>query len=180
MVVVKVDSVHRVELGTTGGCECREQLKMSAHKHLKMSARLRRLSSSKTLREFLLGLVCGLGYRHFFARTPNRFLSAGGKMWGLSRRPPVPCNAPDSCAGRALRTGGAFLVGAGLEWSAGGVVAGEQAALITDAQSPVGELMDSYRAAHEMDALSGGGQLQNQVSEGDGIVVTHDTLMLAR
>src|SRR5690349_18373490 len=107
--------------------------------------------------EFLLRLVCGLGYRHFFACTPNRFLSAGGKMWNLSPRPPVPCKAPDSCAGRALRTDGALVVGVGLEWSARGVVAGEQAALITDAQSSVGELMDNYRAAHEMDALSGGG-----------------------
>jgi hypothetical protein len=106
-------------------------------------------------REFLLRLVCGLGYRHFSTRTPNRFLSAGGKMWILGPRPTVRCNALDSFAGQALRTGGALLIGAGLEWSAPGIVASEQAALIADAQSSIRELMDRHRAAHEMDALAG-------------------------
>src|SRR6266436_1837339 len=106
-------------------------------------------------REFLLRLVCGLGYRHFSTRTPNRFLSAGAKMWILGLRPPVRCNAPDSFAGQALRTGGALLIGAGLERSARGIVASEQTALIADAKSSVRELMDGHRAAHEMDALAG-------------------------
>src|SRR5438132_10512643 len=58
-------------------------------------------------------MVCGLGYRHFSTRTPNRFLSAGGKMWIVGPRRPVRCNAPDSFAGQALRIGGALLIGAG-------------------------------------------------------------------
>ena len=116
----------------------------------------------------------------FFARTPNRFLSVGGKMWILRSRPPVGCNVPDSCAGQALRTGGALLIGAGLEWSACGIVASEQAALIADAQSAIGELMDRHRAAYEMYSLAGRGQLQHQVFEGDGVVVAHDPFMSAR
>jgi hypothetical protein len=58
-------------------------------------------------------------------------------MWILFRRPPVRCNAPDSCAGQALRTGGALLIGAGVEWSAGSIVAREQAALIAHARVPL-------------------------------------------
>src|SRR5438045_1278523 len=108
------------------------------------------------MREVLLGLVC-FGYRHFFVRTPNRLLSAGGKMWILSSGRPVPCKAPDSCAGQALRTGGALLIGAGLEGSACSIVTSEQMALIADAQGGVGELMDDYRTAHKMHALAGRG-----------------------
>ena len=81
----------------------------------------------------LLRLVCGWGYRHFSTRTPNRYLSAGGKMWIPDPRPPLRCNAPDGFAGQALRSGGAFLVGAGVEWCAGGIVVSEQTALIADA-----------------------------------------------
>lgn len=109
------------------------------------------------MREFLLLLVCGLGYRHFFARTPNRFLSAGGKMWILSSRPPVPCNAPDSCAGQALRSGGALLVGVGLKGAACGIVTSEQTALIADAQSAIGKLMDDNRTTDEVDAIAAWG-----------------------
>jgi len=130
--------------------------------------------------EFLLRLVSNLGYWHFFARTPNRLLSVGGKMWTLGPRPPVRCNAPDSLAGQALRSGGALLTGAGLEWSACGIVTSEQTALIADAQSTVGELMDEYRTAHEMYSLASGGQLQHQVFESDGVVVAHDPFMSAR
>jgi hypothetical protein len=68
--------------------------------------------------EVLLRLVCALGYRHFFARTPNRLLSAGEKMWILGSRRPVRCNEPASCAGQALPSGGALLIGDGREWSA--------------------------------------------------------------
>ena len=71
------------------------------------------------------------------------------------RRPPVRCNAPDSCAGQALRTGGARLIGAGVEWSADGIVAREQAVLIADAQGSIGEMMDRYGAADEMDPVAG-------------------------
>src|SRR5438105_2784841 len=85
-------------------------------------------------------MVCGLGYRHFSTRTPNRLLSAGGKMWILGRRRPVRCNAPDSLAGQALRIGGALLIGAGMERSAGGIIASEQPALVAEAQSSVGKL----------------------------------------
>ena len=66
------------------------------------------------------------------------------------------CNAPASLAGQALRTGGALLIGA-VEWSAGGIVARAQTALIADAERAVGELMDGNRAAHEMDPLAGCG-----------------------
>src|ERR1700757_860045 len=130
------------------------------------------------MREFLLGLVCGLGYRHFFVRTPNRFLSAGGKMRILSSRPPVRCNAPDSCAGQALRSGGAVVIG--VEWFAGSMVASQEVALVADSQGAVGELMDGYLAAHEMDPLAGGGQLENEFFEGDSVVVAHGPLMSAR
>ena len=132
------------------------------------------------MREVLLRLVCSLGYRHFSARTPNRFLSAGGKMWILGPRPSGRCKAPDSFAGQALRTGGALLIGAGVEWCAGGIIAGEQTALIADAQSAVGELVDGYWAAYEMDAVAGGGQLQDQIFEGDRVVVADGALMFAR
>src|ERR1700730_14553244 len=88
-------------------------------------------------REVLLRLVCGLGYRHFSTRTPNRFLSAYGGMWILSSRRPGRCKAPDSFAGQGLRTGGALLIGAGVEWSARGIVASQQSALIAEAQSTV-------------------------------------------
>jgi hypothetical protein len=98
----------------------------------------------------------------------------------LRPRPPVPCNAPDSCAGQALRTGGARLVGAGRERSACGIVASEQPALIADAESAVRKLMYAYRAAHEVNALASRRQLENQVFEGDGVVVAHHPLMLAR
>src|SRR2546429_5757988 len=125
-------------------------------------------------------MVCGLGYRHFSTRTPNRFLSAGGKMWILGRRRPVRCNAPASFAGQGLRSGGALLIGAGMERSAGGIIASEQPALVADAQSAVGKLMNRYRAAHEMDPLAGCGQLENQVFESDGVVVAHHPLMFAR
>src|ERR1700731_612926 len=125
------------------------------------------------MRQFLLRLVCGLGTRHFSTCTPNSFLSAGGKMSILGRRRPVRCKAPDSFAGRALRTGGALLTGAGVEWSAGGIVASEQTALIADAQSSIGELMNRYWAADEMDPVAGCGQLENQVFEGDGVVIAH-------
>ena len=73
------------------------------------------------------------------------------------RRRPVCCNALDSLAGQALHTGGALLIGAGVEWSAGGIITGEQPALIADAQVAVGELMHRHRAAHEMDPLAGWG-----------------------
>ena len=132
------------------------------------------------MREVLLRLVCGVGYRHFSTRTLNRDLSAGGKMWILSLRPPVRCNAPDSFAGQALRIGGALLIGAGVEGTARGVVASEQTALIADAQSSVGELMDRHWATHEMDPLAGCGQLEDQVFESDGVVVTHYPLMFTR
>src|SRR5262252_1873882 len=124
-----------------------------------MTAPANRLSSSQT-RAILLGLVC-LGYRHFFARTPNRLLSAGGKMWILRPRRPMRCNAPDSCAGQALRTGGALLIGVGGEGCACGVIAGKQAGLIADAQSAVGELVDRYWAADEVNPLAGRRQLEN-------------------
>src|SRR5207244_10690000 len=64
--------------------------------------------------------------------------------------------------------------------SACGIVTSEQTALIADAQSTVGELMDEYRTAHEMYSLASGGQLQHQVFEGDGVVVAHDPFMSAR
>ena len=83
-------------------------------------------------REVLLRLVGFLVYRHFFTCTPNRLLSAGGKMWILSWRRPVRCKAPDSCAGQALRSGGALLIGVGMEWLAPRIVAGEQTALVDD------------------------------------------------
>jgi hypothetical protein len=92
----------------------------------------------------------------------------------------VRCNAPDSFAGQALRTGSALLIEAGVQQSAGGIVASEQVALIADTQSSVGELMDRHWAAYEMDPLAGRGQLENEVFEGDGVVVTDDPLMLAR
>jgi len=101
-------------------------------------------------------------------------------MWVLGPRLPMRCNAPGSFAGQVLRIGGALLIGAGLEWSAGGIVASEQTALIADAQSSVGELMNRHRAAHEMDPVAGGGQLENQVFESDGVVVAHYPLMFAR
>ena len=53
------------------------------------------------------------------------------------------CNAPDSFAGQALRTGSALLIEAGVQQSAGGIVASEQLALIADPQSSVGELMSN-------------------------------------
>ena len=90
------------------------------------------------------------------------------------------CDALASFAGQALRLGGALLIWAGVEWSAGGIVAREQTALIADAERAVGELMGGYRAAHEMDALAGCGQLENQVFESDGVVVTHYPLIFAR
>jgi hypothetical protein len=90
----------------------------------------------------------------------------------------VRCNAPDSFAGQALRTGSALLIEAGVQQSAGGIVASEQVALIADTQSSVGELMDRHRAAYEMDPLAGRGQLENEVFERDGVVVTDDLLML--
>jgi hypothetical protein len=40
--------------------------------------------------------------------------------------------------------------------------------------------MDPHRATHEMDPQLGSGQLENQVFESDGIVVTHYPLMFAR
>ena len=96
----------------------------------------------------------------------------------LSSRPPVRCNAPDSCAGQALRSGGALVIG--VEWFAGSMVASQEVALVADSQGAVGELMDGYRAAHEMDPLAGGGQLENEVFEGDSVVVAHGPLMSAR
>jgi hypothetical protein len=59
-----------------------------------------------------------------------------------------------------------------VERSACGIVAGQQTALVAEAQSSIGELVDRYRAADEMDPLAGGGQLQNQAFESDGVVVT--------
>jgi len=76
-------------------------------------------------------------------------------MWIPGSRPLVPCKAPDSFAGQALLTGGALLIEVGVEWSAGGIVASEQTALVADAQSAIGELMDRYRAADEMDPVGG-------------------------
>src|ERR1700730_2439165 len=77
-------------------------------------------------------------------------------MWILRPHRPVRCNAPDSHAGQALRTGGALFIGAGRgERSACGIVAGQQTALVADAQSSIGELVDRYRAAHEMDTVAG-------------------------
>ena len=80
-------------------------------------------------------------------------------MWILDSRELMRCNAPDSLAGPALRMGGALLIGAGLEWSARGIVASQQTALITDYQRAVGKLMDQYWAADEVNALAGRGQL---------------------
>ena len=125
-------------------------------------------------------MVCGLGYRHFSTRTPNRSLSAGGKMWILGSHLAVRSKAADSLAGQALRTAGALLIGAEVEGSARGIVAREQTALIADAQSAVGALMDRHWAAHAMDALRGRRQLEHQVFEGDGVVVAHDPFMFAR
>ena len=76
-------------------------------------------------------------------------------MWIRGPRPPVHCNTPASCAGQGLRTGGALFIGAGVEWSTRAIVASEQTALIADAQSSVGELMDRHWAAHEMDPVAG-------------------------
>ena len=101
-------------------------------------------------------------------------------MWILGRRRPVRRNAPDSLAGRALRTGGALLIGAGPERSAGSIVTREQAALIADAQVAVGELMDRHRAAHEVGPISARRQLQDQVVEQHGVVIAYHSLMSAR
>jgi hypothetical protein len=92
----------------------------------------------------------------------------------------VRCNAPDSLAGRALRTGGALLIRAGVERPGRGIVAGEQAALIADAPVAVGELMHRHRAAHEVGPISARRQLQDQVEEQHGVVVAHHSLMSAR
>jgi hypothetical protein len=73
----------------------------------------------------------------------------------------VRCNASDSCAGQASCSGGALLVGA--ECFTGSIVASQEAALVADSKGAVGELMDGYRAAYEMDPLAGGGQLENEV-----------------
>src|SRR2546430_15939802 len=96
-------------------------------------------------------MVCGWGYRHFSTRTPNRFLSAGGKMWILGRRRPVPCNPPDSFAGQGLRSGGALPIWAGMVRSALGILACEKSGLVTYAQRAVGTLMNRHRAADDMD-----------------------------
>ena len=40
--------------------------------------------------------------------------------------------------------------------------------------------MDRHRAAHEMNPLAGGGQLQGEVLEDHGVVVAHGALMLGR
>ncbi len=101
-------------------------------------------------------------------------------MWILGRRRAVRCNALDSLAGQALRTGGALLIGAGVEWCAGGIVAGEQTALIADAESAVGELMDRHGAAHEMGPISARRQLQDQVVEQHGVVIAYHPRMPAR
>ncbi len=47
-----------------------------------------------------------------------------------------------------------FLLGPGWSGPPGGIGAGEQTALMADAQSTVGKLMDRYRAADEMDSLA--------------------------
>jgi hypothetical protein len=86
-------------------------------------------------------------------------------MWILSRRRPGHCKASASCAGQALRTGGALLIGAGLERSAQGIVASKQVTLIADAQGAVGELMDDYGTAYEVNAVASRRQLENQVFE---------------
>jgi hypothetical protein len=101
-------------------------------------------------------------------------------MWILGTRPPVRCNAPDSSAGQALRTGGALLIGVWAEGGAQVIVTSKQAALITHGQRAVGELMDDYRAAYEMQALAGRRQLQDEVFEGNGVVVAHHPFILAR
>ena len=101
-------------------------------------------------------------------------------MWILGRRRPVRCNAPDSLAGRALRIGGALLIGAGVERLTGCIVTCEQSALIADTQVAVGELMHRHRAAYEVCAVAGLRQLENQVFESNGVVVTHYPLMFAR
>jgi hypothetical protein len=61
---------------------------------------------------------------------------------------------------------------------AAGIVTSEQTTLIADAEIAVGELMHSYRTAHEMSPLFGGRQLQDQVLEGHGVVVAHHPRML--
>jgi hypothetical protein len=50
------------------------------------------------------------------------------------------CNAPDSCAGQALRAGGALLIGVRLKGGVQVIVTSKPAALITDGQRAIGEL----------------------------------------
>jgi len=52
-------------------------------------------------------------------------------------------------------------------------------ALVTDAQRAVGKLMDGDWTTHEVNALAGHG-LENEVFEGDRVIVAHHPLMLAR
>src|SRR5579875_1569193 len=82
-------------------------------------------------------------------------------------------------AGPALRPCGAHLIGLSWERCAQGIVTSQQAALIADPQGAIGELVDDDGAAHEMGSLAGGGQLQDEVVEGHGIVVTDDPAIVA-
>jgi len=128
-----------------------------------------------------LGL--GLRLKIFSPALSPGFRVRAKKMWILGPRRAVQCSRWDSLNRLALRlrTGGAHLVrgGGGGEQAIAGVIAGEQAALIADAQGAIGELMDGHRAAYEMRALAGGGQLRDEVIEEDRVVVAHDALMPA-
>ena len=67
-----------------------------------------------------------------------------------------------------------------MERLTGCIITGEQSALIADAQLAVGELMHCHGAAHEVCAVAGLRQLENQVFESDSIVVTRAPLMFTR
>ena len=81
------------------------------------------------------------------------------------------------CAGRALlRTGGTLLIIGAAQGRAISTETGQQPALIADAQRGIGKLMNQHRAAYEVHARRRGGQLQNQVLEGHGVIIAHHAL----
>ena len=85
------------------------------------------------------------------------------------------------CAGRALlRTADALLIYGAGEGSPVGIVTSEQAALVTDAQRAVWELVDVNRTAHEVHALAGGGELQDDGFKSNRVVVAHHALVFGR
>ena len=59
-----------------------------------------------------------------------------------------------------------------------GVVPGKQLPLVTDTEGSVRELVDGDGTANEVQPAGCRTELKDQVSEGHGIVVSHDTIVL--